>query len=336
MTLSARRRKLLIGAGVVAAALALVVGLDAATLPLGKLRRSSPVVLDHRGAWLRALPVEDGRWRLRADLERTDPVFIKRLIALEDRHFWLHPGVDPSAVARALASDLSAHRIRSGGSTLTMQLARRLEPRRRTFGAKTIEAARAVGLEARLGKKGVLAGYLTLAPYGGSLEGVRAASLAYFGHEPTTLTDAEQALLIAIPQAPELRRPDLHPAAARKARARVLQRLAQRGLISAQAAKEAAAEPISPNAPGPPPARSRAPPRPTSQRSSPPWTRACRCGWTRSPPRPASARATSPRWAWWWSRPGAARSAPWSRRPGAIGPAAGWTPPGRCVRRAPR
>jgi penicillin-binding protein 1C len=244
MTLSARRRKLLIGAGVVAAALALVVGLDAATLPLGKLRRSSPVVLDHRGVWLRALPVEDGRWRLRADLERTDPVFIKRLIALEDRHFWLHPGVDPSAVARALASDLSAHRIRSGGSTLTMQLARRLEPRPRTFGAKTIEAARAVGLEARLGKKGVLAGYLTLAPYGGSLEGVRAASLAYFGHEPTTLTDAEQALLIAIPQAPELRRPDLHPAAARKARAHVLQRLAQRGLISAQAAKEAAAEPM--------------------------------------------------------------------------------------------
>ena len=101
-----------------------------------------------------------------------------------------------------------------------MQLARRLDPRPRTLTAKVIEAARAVGLEARLGKRGVLAAYLTLAPYGGSLEGVRAASLGYFGHEPSTLTDAEQALLIAIPQAPELRRPDRHPLAARRAACR--------------------------------------------------------------------------------------------------------------------
>ncbi|HEY3948922.1 penicillin-binding protein 1C [Phenylobacterium sp.] len=244
MTLTPLRRRLLLGAGAVAAVLAAGVALSAATLPLGKLARSSPVVLDHRGVWLRALPVEDGRWRLRADLERTDPVFIQRLIALEDRHFWFHPGVDPAALVRAVASDVSAGRVRSGGSTLTMQLARRLEPRRRTLGAKTLEAARAVGLEARLGKKGVLAAYLTLAPYGGSLEGVRAASLAYFGHEPSSLTNAEQALLIAIPQAPELRRPDLHPLAARKARAHVLRRLVARGLISPQAAREAAAEPI--------------------------------------------------------------------------------------------
>jgi penicillin-binding protein 1C len=212
------------------------------TLPLDKLRHASPVVLDRHGAWLRALPVEDGRWRLRADLDRTDPTFVRRLIALEDERFWRHPGVDPAAAARALASDLTAGRIRSGGSTLSMQLARRLEPRRRTLGAKVLEAVRALALEARLGKRGVLAGYLTLAPYGGSLEGVRAASLAYFGHDPTTLTNAEQALLIAIPQAPELRRPDRRPEAALRARALVLQRLVRRGLISAEAAREAAAE----------------------------------------------------------------------------------------------
>ncbi|MGZ6012631.1 MAG: transglycosylase domain-containing protein, partial [Caulobacteraceae bacterium] len=226
------------------AAAAAIVAALAFTAPLGKLQRSSPVVLDRHGVWLRAMPVEDGRWRLRADLDRTDPVFVRRLIALEDSHFWLHPGVDPMALARAAASDLKAGRVRSGGSTLTMQLARRLEPRPRTLGAKAIEAARAVGLEARLGKRGVLAAYLTLAPYGGSLEGVRAASLAYFGHEPATLTDAEQALLIAIPQAPELRRPDRHPKAARRARAVVLPRRAQKGLISATAAREAAAEPL--------------------------------------------------------------------------------------------
>ena len=234
----------LMGVGAGLAALMVCVVVLALTAPLGKLQRSSPVVLDRHGVWLRALPVEDGRWRLRADLDRTDPVFVRRLIALEDAHFWLHPGVDPIALARAAASDIKAGRVRSGGSTLTMQLARRLEPRPRTLPSKTIEAARAVGLEARLGKRGVLAAYLTLAPYGGSLEGVRAASLAYFGHEPSTLTDAEQALLIAIPQAPELRRPDRHPQAARRARAVVLHRLAKKGLISAKAAREAAAEPI--------------------------------------------------------------------------------------------
>ena len=244
MTLTKPRRRMLIGAAAGAAAVLAVVAGLALTLPLGKLQRSSPVVLDRNGAWLRALPVEDGRWRLRADLDRTDPVFVRRLIALEDAHFWVHPGVDPVAVTRALASDVTAGRVRSGGSTITMQLARRLEPRPRTYGAKVIEAARAVALEARLGKRGVLAAYLTLAPYGGSLEGVRAASLGYFGHEPSTLTDAEQALLIAIPQAPELRRPDRHPQAARRARARVLRQLVQRGLITPGAAKEAAAEPL--------------------------------------------------------------------------------------------
>ncbi len=228
------------GGALLAAALAAL----ALAPPLGKLERSSPVVLDRNGAWLRALPVEDGRWRLRADLDRTDPLFIRRLIALEDAHFWLHPGVDPTALVRAAASDLTAGHIRSGGSTLTMQLARRLDPRPRTFGAKAIEAVRAVGLELRLSKRGVLAGYLTLAPYGGSLEGVRAASLAYFGHEPSSLTDGEQALLIAIPQAPELRRPDRHPAAARKARAHVLARMVAKGLITPAAAKEAAREPL--------------------------------------------------------------------------------------------
>jgi penicillin-binding protein 1C len=239
-----RGRRLGLAAGAAALAAMAALAALAATLPLGKLERASPLVLDRRGVWLRALPIEDGRWRLRADLDRTDPVFVRRLIALEDARFWWHPGVDPVAAVRALAGDLAAGRIRSGGSTLTMQLARRLEPRPRTLSAKLLESVRAIALEARLGKRGVLAGYLTLAPYGGSLEGVRAASLAYFGHEPTTLTDGEQALLIAIPQAPELRRPDRHPQAARGARALVLQRLVQRGLISPQAAREAAAEPL--------------------------------------------------------------------------------------------
>ncbi len=230
------------------ALLALVVGvvfLDARFPPeLAKARNSSPVALDRRGAWLRALPVENGRWRIRADLERTDPVFLSRLIGIEDARFTWHDGVDPGALVRAAASAVVHGRPTSGASTLTMQTVRLLTPRRRTLTAKAIEMVRAVQLEAHFSKREILALYLTLAPYGGNLEGVRAASLAYFGHEPTSLTNGEQALLIALPQAPEARRPDRHPAAARAARAVVLAKMVRAGMIDGEAAAEANAEPL--------------------------------------------------------------------------------------------
>jgi penicillin-binding protein 1C len=230
--------------GLLAAEVALA-ALDLAFPPdLARAARSSPVALDRRGAWLRALPVENGRWRIRADLARTDPAFVRRLVAIEDERFWLHPGIDPAAVVRAGLSDLAAGRVVSGGSTLSMQTARRLEPRPRTLAAKAVEALRALQLEARYSKRELLGLYLTLAPYGGNLEGVRAASLAWFGHEPSSLTLGEQALLIALPQAPEGRRPDRRPAAARAARAAVLADLQRKGLITAAARAEAEAEPL--------------------------------------------------------------------------------------------
>lgn len=217
---------------------------DAALPPdLSKARHASPVALDRRGAWLRALPVDDGRWRIRADLSRTDPQFVRRLVATEDARFYLHPGVDPLAVARAAARAALTGRLGSGASTLTMQTARLLEPRPRNLGSKLVEMARAVQLEARFSKREILALYLTLAPYGGNLEGVRAASLAYFGHEPASLTPAEQALLIALPQAPEARRPDRRPKAAQAARERLALRLARTGLMSEREAAEVAADP---------------------------------------------------------------------------------------------
>jgi penicillin-binding protein 1C len=219
--------------------------LDAAFPPdLGRGERSSPVALDRHGAWLRALPVEKGRWRIRADLARTDPSFIRRLVALEDARFAEHPGVDGLAVLRAAGSAVLHGRITSGASTLSMQTARLLEPRPRNLGSKLIEMARAVQIEARLTKRQILALYLTLAPYGGNLEGVRAASLAYFGHEPETLTPGEQALLIALPQSPEARRPDRRPDAARAARSQVLARLVRARLIPSEDANEAEAEPL--------------------------------------------------------------------------------------------
>lgn len=236
---------------VIAALVALAV-LDALFPPnLTRAEQASAVVLDRKGAWLRALPVESGRWRLRADLERTDPRFVERLVAIEDSRFWLHPGVDPLAVARAAAQAALSGRIESGASTLTMQTARLLEPRPRTLPSKLIEMVRAVQLEARFSKREILAMYLTLAPYGGNLEGVRAASLSYFGHEPESLTDAEQALLIALPQAPEARRPDRRPEAARYARQSVLDRMIRMRRISETAAAEAEAEPLPGRAPFP-------------------------------------------------------------------------------------
>lgn len=206
--------------------------------------RSSPVALDHKGVWLRALPVEDGRWRIRADLERTDPAFVRRVVRIEDARFYWHPGVDPMAVIRATWSAATTGRVTSGASTLTMQTARLLEPRPRTIGSKIIEMFRALQLEARYSKDQILAMYLTLAPYGGNLEGVRAASLSYFGHEPESLTAGEQALLIALPQAPEGRRPDRRPQAARTARAEVAAKLRRVGELDARQAAEAGDEPL--------------------------------------------------------------------------------------------
>jgi penicillin-binding protein 1C len=222
-----------------------VVALDALFPPdLSRAHRSSPVALDRRGAWLRALPVEDGRWRIRADLDRLDPSFQSRVVAIEDRRFWLHLGVDPMAVARAAGRALLRGRISSGASTITMQTARLLEPRPRTLRSKLIETVRALQIEARLSKREILALYLTLAPYGGNLEGVRAASLSYFGHGPESLTDGEQALLIALPQSPEARRPDRHPEQARAARRAALDKMVRARLITEAAATEAESEPL--------------------------------------------------------------------------------------------
>ncbi|WP_293677892.1 penicillin-binding protein 1C [uncultured Phenylobacterium sp.] len=245
MTAARNARRLTLALLALMAAQTVVFALDSAFPPnLTRARSASPVVLDRHGAWLRALPVEDGRWRLRADLARTDPRFIERVIAMEDARFWIHPGVDPAALARAVGSAIATGRATSGASTLTMQTARLLEPRPRTLGSKAIEVLRALQLEARFSKREILALYLTLAPYGGNLEGVRAASLSYFGHEPESLTDAEQALLIALPQAPEARRPDRRAAAARTARRQVLARLVRTNHLDAATAQEAAAEPL--------------------------------------------------------------------------------------------
>jgi penicillin-binding protein 1C len=244
--LSRRHTALLGGISLALAATATLAALDVLfPPPLHRAQQLSLVVTDRHDAPLRAFPVEDGRWRLAAELQHIDPAFIEALLAIEDRRFFHHPGVDPLALLRAAMTLLRTGRVVSGASTITMQTARLLEPRpRRTLGAKFIEALRALQLERRLDKQQILALYLALAPYGGNLEGVHAASWAWFGREPARLTPAQIALLLALPQAPEARRPDRQPLAATQARARLLRRMVARGLLSPERAEEAAQEPI--------------------------------------------------------------------------------------------
>lgn len=230
--------------GVAGAALALFVANVIAPPPLDDAAIVSVEVTDKSGARLSAFTVEDGRWRLPAHIDTVDPRFIRALIAIEDKRFYSHAGVDPMATARALRSWAQRGHIVSGASTLTMQLARQLEPRPRTLRSKAIEAARAAQIEMRLPKDEILALYLTRAPYGGNLEGVRAASLSYFGKEPVQLTDAQIALLIALPQAPEARRPDLRPDAAKAARDDILDKLGKAGVLTPLQVSEGIEAPI--------------------------------------------------------------------------------------------
>ena len=188
---------------------------------------TSTVVLDRDGRLLRPFTIADGRWRLPVTKDDVDQRFLDFLIAYEDRRFAEHDGVDWHALVRAAGQFvLAGGQIVSGGSTLTMQVARLIEgaPTRDADG-KLRQILMAQKLEARFTKDEILTLYLMLAPYGGNVEGVRAASLAYFGKEPTRLTVAEAALLVALPQSPEARRPDRDPDAARAARDRVLDRL---------------------------------------------------------------------------------------------------------------
>jgi penicillin-binding protein 1C len=213
--------------------------------PLERVADRSIVVLDREGTLLRAYTTEAGVWRLPVRKADVDPNYLKMLMAFEDRRFYTHGGIDPRAVAR-VGTELFRHgRLISGSSTLTMQTARLVEgEHERTGLGKLRQMIRAKQLESRLSKDEILQLYLELAPFGGNIEGVRAASLAYFGKEPRRLSLAEGALLVAIPQSPAARRPDRSPQAAKRARDRVLARAAALGTIGTTEAQDAMSEPI--------------------------------------------------------------------------------------------
>ena len=215
-------------------------------LPLTPAREVSTTIVDRNGKLLRAYAMADGRWRLPVDAKTgVDPGYLKLLLAYEDRRFRLHRGVDPLALGRAGLQLVARGHIVSGGSTITMQLARLIEPRReRSVYAKLRQMMRALEIERQMSKDRILDLYLAMAPFGGNLEGIRAASIAYFGKEPKRLSLAESALLVALPQSPETRRLDRYPEAARAARDRVLDHMVEDGQISEEDAIGAKAVPV--------------------------------------------------------------------------------------------
>jgi len=213
-------------------------------LTLTPARQTSRTITDHQGQWLYATTNPTQKWRFPVEINRLDPLYLQMLLRFEDKRFWRHYGLDPLAMGRAIWQLIKQGRITSGGSTITMQLARLLEPKPRTIRSKIIEILRAFQLESTYTKEEILQAYLTLAPYGGNVEGVVGASMRYFGKPPYVLSISEAATLVSLPQSPEHNRPDRHPEQSKNARDKVLKIAKEAGLLSSSLYAKAADTPI--------------------------------------------------------------------------------------------
>jgi penicillin-binding protein 1C len=221
-------------------------------LPLPDGRGGSTVVLARDGTPLRAFPDDDGVWRYPVAIEDVSPLYVQALLTYEDRWFWRHPGVNPLALARAFAQWIAHGRLVSGGSTLTMQVARILDGTPHSAAGKLRQILRALQLEAHLSKREILTLYLDRAPFGGTIEGVEAAAWAYLGKPAARLSRAEAALLAVLPQAPSRLRPDRNADAARRARDKVLDRMAELGAWTPAEVHDARIESVAARALQPP------------------------------------------------------------------------------------
>lgn len=204
----------------------------------------SPILLDVSGEVLCTQLTEDEKWRLPIDLKDVPPLFLKMLLSYEDKRFYSHPGIDPIALTRAIWQWIKNGRVISGGSTITMQTVRLMKPRPRTIFYKIEEILAAFRLEFFYSKNDILKMYLSLAPYGGNVEGIRAASLTYFAQNPMQLTPAKMALLVIIPQLPTALRPHIYPTRAKVFRDKVLMRLLEKGILNTTQVQEAKSDPV--------------------------------------------------------------------------------------------
>lgn len=209
-----------------------------------RLAEHSRIVLGHDGRMIATFEDAHGEWKLPTRADQVDPLLVRMLIASEDRYYYAAPGVNPLAILRATVQMLAAGHVVSGASTLTMQVARLLHPAPRTLRVKIAEAFRAIALNEHADKARILGMWLSLAPFGGNIVGIEAASRLWFGHDPAMLSPAEAALLVALCRRPASLDPSLHPHAATTARNRILREAAARGIISQDARAYAAAMPV--------------------------------------------------------------------------------------------
>jgi len=233
-------------------ALALIIGLLCALLWLADRLFPLPLpqadaarlVLAADGTPLWRFADGEGVWRYPVKAQEVSPYYLEALLTYEDRWFYRHPGVNPLSLLRAAWQNMTGGRVLSGGSTLSMQVARLLDPHSRTLPGKFKQLWRTAQLEWHLSKDEILELYLNRAPFGGTLQGVAAASWAYLGKPPLELTRSEAALLAVLPQAPSRLRPDRHPARAQAARDKVLERLARFAVWPADTVAEAQQEQV--------------------------------------------------------------------------------------------
>jgi penicillin-binding protein 1C len=208
-------------------------------------KQGSQIVLAEDGTLMRAFSDEQGIWRYPTTLNEVSPLYIEALIHYEDRYFYSHPGVNPLSLTRALLQAINQGNIVSGGSTLTMQVARLRYPERRNITGKLKEIVRALQLEIHFSKEEILTYYINHAPFGGTIEGVQAAALTYLGYGAQDLTHAQAALLAVLPQAPTRYRPDRNAPAAQRARDKVIDRLIRFNIWTEQIGGDAKQEIVS-------------------------------------------------------------------------------------------
>ncbi|TXR53981.1 penicillin-binding protein 1C [Reinekea thalattae] len=214
-------------------------------VPLAKLNApQASRFYDRNGELLQVIISDDHFYRLSVDIEELPPLLIEALLLQEDQYFYLHPGVNPIAIGRATLSNAISGQVVSGASTITMQLARMLDRRPRTLSAKLLEMFRAIQLELRYSKQEILESYLSIAPYGGNLEGLNAATYAYFGKPAKQLSVAQIALLVTLPKSPNRTRPDRHPEYAKQQRDALLEKMLAAELIDQASFALAIDEPV--------------------------------------------------------------------------------------------
>lgn len=221
-------------------------------LPLGFEQDTSTTITAEDGRPLRVFADSRGVWQFKTQVSDVAPLYLQALVNYEDRYFYYHLGINPVSVLRAVVQNIEAGRIVSGASTLTMQVARLIDPHGRSIAGKLKQVFRALQLEWHLSKDEILSLYLELAPFGGNLQGVEAASRAYFDKSAIELSHAEAALLAVLPQAPSRFRPDRFPKRAAKARNKVVKRLVDKGLWKQEISQEVNMEVVFANSPAAP------------------------------------------------------------------------------------